>query len=118
MFPHGDDPVTPAVQRTLVVRAPGAIVDLIAVENVEAEVGAVPPDRVLNKPGKDLWIRRVEFPGIDPAGNGNKNVSTPAWPVAPWAIRVTGPKPVQNSGSMKKVVNQGVDDNKACPNSE
>ena len=50
-----NEPITTAVQPAPHIRAPAAIVDLVAVANVETRLGAVPPNRALDEPGKHLW---------------------------------------------------------------
>jgi hypothetical protein len=55
---------------------------LIAIADVQAALAAVPPDCVLDEPGKDLWKRWVELPGIDVFGDDLKNVGTAAGLVA------------------------------------
>jgi hypothetical protein len=56
--------------------------------------------------------------GIDGRGNANENVSAATWPVARWAIRMASAEPVEDSGSMKEVVDQGIDDNETRPDGE
>ena len=53
-----------------------AIIDAIAVADIETGLGAVPPDRVLNEPWKRLRKPGIELPGIDPLRHGIYNVST------------------------------------------
>jgi hypothetical protein len=64
------------------VRARLPIINPIAVADVEARLGAVPPDRVLNEPGKRLRKIGIEPPGIDPLGHGSYNVGAAAGLVA------------------------------------
>ena len=108
-----NEPIAAAVQLAPHVCAPAAIVDLIAVADVEAGLGAVPPNRVLDEPGKRLGKRRIEPAGINPRGNVDQDVSAPTWPVAGRAIRMACREPIQDSGSNQKVVDQGVHDNEA-----
>ena len=42
-----------------------AIINAIAVADVEAGLGAVPPNRVLDEPGKRLRKPGIELPGVD-----------------------------------------------------
>ena len=56
------------------VRATLAVINPIAVADVEAGLGAVPPDRMLNEPRKRLRKAGIELPGIDPLGYGIDNV--------------------------------------------
>jgi hypothetical protein len=106
-----NEPITSAVQPTLVIRAPVVIVDLIAVTDVEAEVSAVPPNRVLNEPGKYLRERRIKPAGVDGLGYEEENVCASAGPVAARAVRVTRSQSSEDSGSVKEIVHQRVDDN-------
>ena len=64
------------------VRARLAIIDPIAVADVEARLGAIPPDRVLNEPRKRLRKAGIELPGINPLGHGIYNVGAAARLVA------------------------------------
>jgi hypothetical protein len=89
------------------------IVDLIAVADVEARLGAVPPNRVLHEPRKHLGKPWIEPAGINPRGNVDENVSAAAWPVAGRAVQMGSRKLVQDSGSMKEVVDQGIDGDEA-----
>ena len=101
-----NEAIAATVQPTPHVRASAAIIDLIAVANVEARFGAVPPDGAGDEPGKRLRKLRIEPTGIDARGNANKNVSAATWPVARWAIRMASAEPFEDSGSMKEVVDQ------------
>src|ERR1019366_2693375 len=94
------------------------IVDLIAVADIETGLGAVPPNRALNEPGKCLGKPWIEPAGINGRSNPDENVSAAAWPVAGRAIRMASREPVQDSGSMKEVVNQGIDGDEAGTNVE
>jgi hypothetical protein len=94
---------------TIHVAAAAAVIDAIAVANVEATLGAIPPDRVLDEPGKGLWKRRIELPRVDPVGHSLNNVSTAAGPVAGRAIRVVRVEPGQDAGPVHQVVHQRVD---------
>ena len=72
------------------VRARLAIINPIAVADVEARLGAVPPDRVLNEPRKRLGKPGIELPGIDPLGHGLYNVGAAASLVAGRTIGMVG----------------------------
>ena len=113
-----NEAIAAAVQPAPHIRATAAIIDLIAVANVETLFGAVPPDGAGDEPGKRLRKPRIEPAGIDGAGNVNKNVSAATWPVAGRPIRVASLKSVQDSGSMEEVVDQGIDDNETRPDGE
>ena len=64
----------------ILVLATTAIINAIAVANVEAALAAVCPDRVLDEPGKGLRKRWIELPGIDPLSDGLNNVGAAAGP--------------------------------------
>jgi hypothetical protein len=64
------------------VAAAVGIIDAIAVADIEAALAAVPPDRVLDEPGKGARKGRIELSGIDPVGDGCNNVGAAARPVA------------------------------------
>ncbi|MFZ2079361.1 MAG: hypothetical protein WAV38_22475 [Xanthobacteraceae bacterium] len=113
-----NDAIATAVQPTPHVRASAAIIDLIAVADVEAWLGAIPPDRAGDEPGKALRKPRIKPAGIDGAGNVNKNVSAATWPVAGRAIRMASAEPIEDSGSMQEVVDQGIDENETRPDGE
>ena len=86
-----------------------AIIDAIAVADIEAVLGAVPPDRVLHEPGKHRRERGIEGAGIDPFGHGFNDLGAAAGPVAGRAIGMVGAEPVQDAGAVQKVVHEGVD---------
>jgi hypothetical protein len=110
--------ITAAVQPAPHIRAPAAIIDLIAVADLEAWFGAIPPDGAGDEPRKRLRKRWIEPAGIDGAGNINKNVSAATWPIAGRPVRMASLKSVQDSGSMKEIVDEGIDDNKTRADSE
>ena len=56
------------------VRARLSIINPIAVADVEARLGAIAPDRVLDEPGKRLRKLGIELPGIDPPRHRLYNV--------------------------------------------
>jgi hypothetical protein len=64
------------------VRARLPIIDAIAVADVEARLGAVPPDRMLDEPRKRLRKPGIELPGINPLSHGIYNVGAAASLVA------------------------------------
>ena len=47
------------------VLAPMPVIDPVAVADVEALLAAIPPDRELHEPGKDLREAAVELPSVD-----------------------------------------------------
>ena len=93
-----------------------AIVNAIAVADSKPTLGAVPPDRLLNEPGKHRRERRIEGPRVDPIGHGFNDFSAAASSVAGRAIGMVGAEPVQDAGAVQKVVNEGVDRDHAGAN--
>ena len=94
---------------TVNVAARLAIIDAIAVADVEAFLGAIAPDGVLHKTGKHRRERGIEGARIDAVRNGGNDVGTAAGPIARRPIGMAGPEPVQDAGAVQKVVHQGVD---------
>jgi hypothetical protein len=92
------------------------IINPIAVAHVEARLGTVPPDRVLDEPRKRLRKTRIELSGINPLGHGLYNVGAAASLVAGCTIRMIGLEPCQDACADQKVVHQGVDGNHAGAN--
>ena len=95
------------------VRARLAIIDPVAVADVEARLSAVPPDRMLDEPRKRRRKTGIELPGIDPLRHGIYNVGAAASLVAGCTIRMVGLKSAKDAGADQKVVHQGVDGNHA-----
>ena len=56
------------------VRARLPVINPIAVADVEARLGAVPPNRMLDEPRKRLRKPGIELPGINPLRHGRYNV--------------------------------------------
>ena len=91
------------------VVATGVIVDPIAIANVEAVLGAIPPDRALHEPWKRRRKDGIELAGVNVGCKQMENPSAPSRPVAPISVRVVGVQPVQDPGSMQEIVYEGVD---------
>ena len=91
------------------VVATGVVVDAIAVANVEAVLGAVPPDRTLHEPRKRRREGRIELASVDVGGEQTENVGASSRPVAPVSVRMVGAQPPQDPGSVQEIMDQGVD---------
>jgi hypothetical protein len=102
----------------LYIAAAFPVVDLIAVANVEALLGAVSPDRVLNKPRKGPWKPSVELPGVNVLGDRFDDFGATARPVAREAIGMVGSEPVQDPGPVEEIVHEGVDRDHAAADFE
>jgi hypothetical protein len=89
-----------------------AIINPIAVADVEARLGAVPPDRMLDEPRKRLRKTGVEKPGVDLLRHRLYNVGAAASLVASCTIRMVSLESCQDAGADQKVVHQGVDGNR------
>src|SRR5260370_41993230 len=77
-----------------------AVIDAIAIADIEAALGAIPPDRVLYEPGKDRGERGVEGAGIDPFSHNFNDLSAAASPIASLAIGVLRAEPDQDAGAL------------------
>jgi hypothetical protein len=102
----------------LYIAAALPVVNLIAVADVEALLGAVPPDRVLNESRKRPGKLEVELPGVDLPGDRFDDVGAAARPVTGGAIGMVGSEPVQDPGPVQEVVHEGVDRDHAAADFE
>src|SRR5258707_2131634 len=91
-----------------------SIINAVAVANIEAALGAVPPDRVLDEPGEHGGGGRIEGAGIDPLGHGLNDVSASAFPGVGRDIGVVGAEPGQEAGAVHGTLNEGIDSDHAC----
>ena len=89
--------------------APMPVIDPVAVANVEALLAAIPPDRELDEPGKDVRETTIELPSVDLAGDQPDNVDAAAWPVTAGTVRMGGLEPGQDPGPVQEIVDQGID---------
>jgi len=103
--------ITAPKQLAMPVVATGVIVDPIAIANVEAVLGAIPPDRALHEPWKRRRKDGIELAGVNVGCKQMENPSAPSRPVAPISVRVVGAQPLQDPGSMQEIMDQGVDGN-------
>ena len=101
--------ITAAKQLAMPVVATGVVVDAIAVANVEAVLGAIPPDRALHEPRKRRREGRIELASIDVRGEQTENAGASARPVAPLSVGMIGAQPPQDPGSVQEIMDQGVD---------
>ena len=101
--------ITDAANLAIDILARLPIIDPVAVADVEAELGAVPPDGMLHEPWENGQEGRIEGPGVDLLSHQGNNVSAAAWPVAPRAIGVFSLEPIQDPGAVQEIVHQGVD---------
>jgi hypothetical protein len=60
--------ITAAKQLAMPVVATGVVVDAIAVANVEAVLGAIPPDRALHEPRKRRGKGPIELASVNVRG--------------------------------------------------
>jgi hypothetical protein len=68
------DAITHQPCSAILVLAPSSIINAVAVADIEAVLAAIPPDGVLNEPGKGLRKSRVELPGVDAVCDGVDNL--------------------------------------------
>jgi len=79
-------PITKPANLTIDIVAGFAVIDPVAVANVEARLGAVPPDAVLDEPWKNRRKRRVELAGVDPERHPANNVGAATGPITGGAV--------------------------------
>jgi hypothetical protein len=106
------DAITTPKQLAIPVRARGVVVDLIAIANGEAGVGAVPPDRALHEPRKRCRERWIELASVDVRCQQMKDFSASSRPVASIPVRVVTAQPVEDPSSVQEIVDEGVDSDK------
>ena len=101
-----NDAVAAAAQSTMLIVTTAQIVDPVAVADIEPAAGAIAPERELHEPREDFGEGWIESTGINERRNLIENVATAATPIAAWPIGMLGVEPLQNSGSVQKIVNQ------------
>ncbi len=82
--------MTASKQLAMAVAATGVVVDPIAVANVEAVFGAIPPDRTLHEPRKRRREGRIELTRVDLGRDHGEDLATSSWPIAPVSVRMVG----------------------------
>jgi hypothetical protein len=118
MFDAQSYAITASKQLAMRVVATGVVVDTIAVADVEAVLGAIPPDRALHEPWKRRGEGRIELSSIDVGREQAENASAPSRPVAAVSVRVVGAQPPQDPGSVQEIMDEGVDSHKGRANFE
>ena len=94
------------------------VIEPVAVADVEALLAAIPPNGELHEPRKYLREGAVELASIDPLGDQANNIGATARPVTIGAVGMRGFEPIQHTGSVQKVVYQGVNGDHARANFE
>jgi hypothetical protein len=90
-----------------------AVIDAVAVADVEAVGGAKPPNGVLHEPWKRPRKLPVKGAGIDLAGDGANDLGTAARAIAGHAIAVGSAALLKDAGAMQKIMDQSIDGNHA-----
>jgi len=85
------------------------VINSVAIANAEALLAAIAPDCELHEPRKYLWKGPVELPSVDPLGNQANDIGTAARQVTAGTVGVAGFEPPQDSSSMQKIMDQGID---------
>jgi hypothetical protein len=88
---------------TVDIRARLAVVNAVAIADIEPALGAIPPNRVLNEPRKHRREHGIEGAGVDPSRYGFDDLSAAAGPVTGRAIGVVRAEPVQDAGRCRKL---------------
>ena len=93
----------------MTVVATGIVVDPIAIADIEAVLGAIPPDRALHEPRKRRREGWIELACVDIGCKQTENLSASSRPVAPISLRVVSRQAPQDPGSVQEIMDQGVD---------
>ena len=101
--------ITAPKQLAVPIVATIGVIDPIAIANVEAVLGAIPPDRALHEPWKGLGEGTIELACVDLGREEAQNVSAPAGPIASVAVRMAGTEPTQDPGTVQEIMDQCVD---------
>jgi hypothetical protein len=96
--------ITTAKQLAMPVVATGVVVDAIAVANVEAVLGAIPPYRALHETRKRRRELRIELASVNVRGEQPENAGAPSRPVAPISVGMVGAETLQDAGSVQEIV--------------
>ena len=86
-----------------------AVVNSVAIAQIETFRGAISPDGVLDKTRKYFWKARIEGAGIDPVCGTSNDLGTAAPGIAGRAIAMGNAAAFQNAGAVQEIVHQGVD---------
>ena len=79
-------PITKPANLTIDIVARLPVIDPVAVANVEARLGAVPPNGVLHEPRKNRREGRVEFAGVDLKRHLANDVGAATGPITGGAV--------------------------------
>src|SRR6266436_7289395 len=96
--------ITRIVQAAIHILAPLPVVDAIAVANVEAVAGTIPPDCALDEPWEQPRVLRIEHGYINLLGNHLQEVGASTRAVTPRAVRVLGAEATQDARPVQEIV--------------
>jgi hypothetical protein len=88
-----------------------AVVNSVAIAQIETFRGAISPDGVLDKSREYLWKARIEGAGINPVCGSSDNLGTATSSIASRTIPMGNAATFQNASAVQKIVHQGVDSN-------
>lgn len=96
-------------QRTTFVGTSIAVVDPIAVADVQLQLSAIPPDRVLYEAWKELWVARIELSCVDQRSYSLYDLGAAVLLITSWSVSVLCFEPAQYSRSVHERMYQPVD---------
>src|SRR6267154_1903909 len=96
--------ITQIVQATIHILAPLPVIDAIAVANVEAVAGTIPPDCALDEPREHARVLRIEHGHVNLLGNHLQEVGASTRAVPPQAVRVLGAEATQDARPVQEIV--------------
>src|SRR5436190_18232858 len=91
------DAITARSHPTILVITSCKVIDVIAVADVKASLGAIPPERALNESWKSLRKSSIEGPSIDLVGDHLQDISTAVRGIALRTIGMVGLEATQDS---------------------
>jgi hypothetical protein len=97
-------------QIAIVDLAPFAIINSVAIAQIETICGAISPDGVLDEPRECLRKARIESPGINPVCGSPDNLGTASRCVTGRTIPMRNATGFQDAGAMQEIVDQRVND--------
>jgi hypothetical protein len=95
------------------VLAASLIANAIAVADIEAALGAIAPNRMLDEPRKRWRKRRIELPRVDVRRDQSQNAGASEPAIASIAIGVIGGKSLKDARPMQEVVDERIDSDEA-----
>src|ERR1700692_2071163 len=107
-MPNGTQSDAIALPKQLAVRilTRRVVGNAIAIADIEAALGAIAPDCMLNEPRKYCRKRGIELPRVDVRSNQSQNAGASERPIAPFTVGMIRRKSPKDAGPMQEVVHE------------